>query len=343
MRTILVLTFIFIIGQVSLLAQQVVFDIPIFAYHRFGDERYPSTNISDGVFEQQLKYLKENNFKVLTLGEAINLWEAGNEFPEKAVILSIDDGYLSFYTHGWPLLKKYNFHASIFIQTETVGGGDFMSWNQIREIQKAGIEIGNHSAAHSYFVNLPKDKRKKVFLKDLLASQEQFKNRLGFVPEHYAYPYGESTKGMEEILRQEGVIAATVQQSGVFSESSDPFAIPRFPMGGVFATLEGFKNKASMKALRVLKTNPETPFFSENPPSLKVEILPGSIDMEKIQFFVQGDKMEISEINLKADPPYVILKSQKRLTGRRSLYTITAPSKDGQSWHWYSYLWVIPK
>jgi len=333
------LTFIFLFNLTGY-SQEQLFDIPIFAYHRFGDSRYPSTNIPDEVFSKQLEYLKENQIQVLTFGQVENLWRSGKPVPKKAVILTIDDGYLCFYTNAWPLLKEYGFKATIFIQTETVGGGDFMTWSQIREIEKAGIEIGNHSASHAYFVNITESERKSKFREDLLKSNADFKKHLGHLPEYYAYPYGEFTIDMEAVLKQHEIKAALVQQSGVFSESSDPYAIPRFPMGGVFASLEGFINKTAMKALRVSATSPDSPFYKKNPPNLKIELIPGLLDLEKAQFFVQGSKMEITEINTKSNPPYIIIKSDQKINSRRTLYTITAPSPDGSSWHWYSYLWI---
>lgn len=343
MRTLLAFIALIFIFNLSVCSQEQSFDIPIFAYHRFGDSRYPSTNISDDVFSKQLKYLKDNKFHAITFGEAEKLWRSGKPFPKKAVIITIDDGYLSFYTHGWPLLKEYGFKATIFIQTETVGGGDFMNWSQIREIEKAGIEIGNHSASHAYFVNLSESERKTFFTEDLLKSNTDFESRLGYLPEYYAYPYGEFTKDMEAVLKQQGIKAALVQQSGVFSESSDPYAIPRFPMGGGFGTLEGFINKISMKAMRVSATTPDSPFFSENPPTLKIEIVPGLVDLEKAQFFVQGTKVEVAELNAKNNPPYIIIKSDRKLDSRRTLYTLTAPSLDGNTWHWFSHLWIRPE
>lgn len=342
MRTIILLLALLLSLQLAAQKPQQGFDIPIFAYHRFGDNRYPSTNISDKVFEDQLKYLKNNNYKVLTLGEAINLWQSGKAMPEKSIILTIDDGYLSFYTHGWPLLKKYGFRATNFIQTETVGGGDFMSWEQISELQKAGIEIGNHSASHAYFLNFPENEREAAFRDDLLKSVNDFKTHLKFVPEFYAYPYGEYSKGMEMILKEQGITAAVVQQSGVFCELSDPYAIPRFPMGGAYGAVQGFMDKSMMKALRVVATHPDSPFYTENPPQIKIEIVPGKIDIEKANFFVAGKKTEISEISTQGQLPFVILESDEILRHRRSLYTLTAPSTDGKSWHWFSYLWINP-
>ncbi len=318
------------------------FDVPVFAYHRFGDDRFPSTNISMEVFEAQLKYLKDNNYNVLTLGEAIEKRKSGKAIPEKTVVLTVDDGYLSFYSHGFDLLKKYGYPATVFVQTETVGGNDFMNWQQLKEISGAGIEIGNHSYSHDHFVNYPENERQSKFRDDLKKASDLFREHLGEVPEIYAYPYGEWTKDMEAVLQEEGFKAAAVQRSGVLSETTPLFAIPRFPMGGPFATINGFRNKIVMKALRVKNITPETPFFGSDPPELRVEPEEGMINLHAAQFFVDGVKTEISKIS-SDDQPYVILKANKKLTGRRTLYTLTAPSADGKSWHWFSHLWIDPE
>jgi peptidoglycan/xylan/chitin deacetylase (PgdA/CDA1 family) len=273
---------------------------------------------------------------------AVKIWKEGRLLPKKAVILTIDDGYLSFFTHGWPLLKKYNYTATVFIQTETVGGADFMSWAQIKEIQKAGIEIGNHSASHAYFLNLPAGEREVAFKQDLEKSESELKKHLGKMPKIYAYPSGEWTSEMEMILKKSGYHAAAVQKSGVFCEKTNMMAVPRFPMGGNFGNLEGFKNKSKMKALRVIRTTPESPIYTENPPKVVVELDIKNIQISNIQFFVDGTKAEIAEVNTKTVPPFVTLKAPAKIKGRHTLYTITAPSSDGKSWHWYSYLWVQP-
>lgn len=342
MRTLItILSFILLSSTIALEAQS--FDIPVFAYHRFGDSRYPSTNISSDVFESQLKYLADNHYTVLTLGEAVAKWKAGKSLPDKAVILTIDDGYLSFYKNGWPLLKKYGYSATIFVQTGTIGGSDFMSWQQIKEMQKAGIEIGNHSHDHAQFLNLDGKDRMAAFRKDLAQASDQFQEHLGSKPTLYCYPYGEWTSDMEQVLRDAGFEAATAQKSGVFSQSSDAMAIPRFPMGGPFGTLQGFKNKIVMKALEVAKVSPASPFFTDNPPTLQLTIKPGEVNLKNAQFFVDGTKMEIKKITTAGEEQIVVLQSNKKLTQRRTLYTLTAPSMGGKSWHWYSHLWVNPK
>ncbi|HZK08425.1 MAG TPA: polysaccharide deacetylase family protein [Bacteroidales bacterium] len=342
MRTLIyILSFIFLSTTGALQAQS--FDIPVFAYHRFGDSRYPSTNVSLSVFESQLKFLADNHYIVLTLGEAVTKWKDGKALPDKAAILTVDDSYLSFYENGWPLLKKYGFPATIFVQTGTIGGIDFISWPQIKEMQKSGIEIGHHSHDHTQFLNLDEKNRITAFRNDLAEASNEFQEHLGAKPNVYCYPYGEWTTDMEQVLREAGFEAATVQKSGVFSQGSNTMAIPRFPMGGPFATLQGFKNKVVMKALEVKETSPASPFFTDNPPTLRLTIKPDEINLKNAQFFVDGTKVEIQKITTNGEQQIVVLQADKKLTQRRTLYTLTAPSTDGSSWHWYSHLWVNPK
>lgn len=342
MRTFIIISsFILLSSTAALPAQS--FDIPVFAYHRFGDSRYPATNTSLSAFESQLKYLADNHYTVLTLGAAVAKWKAGKALPDKAAILTIDDGYLSFYENGWPLLKKHGFPATLFVQTGTVGGNDFINWPQIKEMQKAGIEIGNHSHEHTQFLNLDEKERTAAFLRDLAEASDHFQEHLGSIPALYCYPYGEWTPEMEQVLRDAGFEAATVQKSGVFSQSSNAMAIPRFPMGGPFGTLQGFKNKIAMKALEVTNSSPASPFFTDNPPTLRLTIKPGEVNLKNAQLFVDGTKTEIKKITVDGDQQTVVLQADKKLTQRRTLYTLTAPSVDGRSWHWYSHLWVNPK
>ena len=271
------------------------FDVPILAYHRFGDNRYRSTNTSLDVFEQHLRYLKENQYTVLTFGEAFKRWKNNESFPAKTTVITIDDGYSSFYENGWPLLKKYGFLATIFIQTDIVGHKDFISWAQFAELQKAGIEIQNHSDLHDFFVNYNDAERAGKFREDLIKSTALIEQNLGKRPEYYVYPYGEWTKDMVQVLKETGYSAALVQNSGLFCETSDPFEIPRFPLGGYFGTFEELKRKIGLKALRIEKTIPDSPFLSQNPPEIRVEVLPGKVNLKKAQFSLPEQNVKTSK------------------------------------------------
>ncbi len=236
-------------NSISIDKEQSHVNINCFVYHRFGDERYPSTNVSEEYFESHLRYLKDNDYEVLTLGEAVHLLRSGVNSKPKLVVLTIDDGYKSFLTSGMPLLRKYGFKATMFINTNQVGYPDFLSWEEILSLKKEGIEIGNHSHSHDYFVDFQSGQLIEKFNADLRLSQKIFEDKLGYKPELYSYPFGEYSNAMKTELAKFGFIGAVGQNSGVISLLSDIYALPRFPMTGIFSKPEKFVEKLKMKAL----------------------------------------------------------------------------------------------
>ena len=318
-------------------------NINCFVYHRFGDDRYPTTNITLENFESHLQYLKDNKYIVLTLGEAVNLLLDNKSIPHKTVVLTIDDGYKSFFIRGMPLLRKFGFRATVFINTRQVEYPDFMTWEDIRIVMEEGMEIGNHSHSHDYFVDYNPSELLGKFNNDLKISQEIFRKKLGFVPLVYSYPYGEYSTIMKAELKKHGFKAAVAQNSGVISTLSDIYALPRFPMTGVFSKPEKFAEKIKMKALLVKPDFPYDPVVVNiNPPTLTLKLVnPELIETSNLQCFVGGSRECEFVFNKKSN--IITIKSNKVLTARRTLYTITAPSaKQSNVWHWYSWLWIIP-
>ncbi len=315
-----------------------------FVYHRFGNNKYPSTNISLDRFKAHLKHLKKKNYEVLTLGEALSRLDRSGTLEQKTAVLTVDDGYRSVLENGIPLMEKYGFPATIFINTEQVGNRNTMTWAELADLQERGFEIGNHSHSHAHFVNKAKGDLREFFRQDLKTADSLFRAKLGNVPETYAYPYGEYNGTMKEVLKERGYEAAVAQHSGAMHRGSDRYALPRFPMTSFYGKIEKFKEKASMHPLPVKKETPSDGIISSGtPPELKLRIEKGSINPSAVQCFVDGQKQCSIEVIQKAPKLVMKFKSTKTLSDRRTLYTITAPSKTGETWHWYSKLWIRPQ
>jgi len=315
-------------------------DIVCLIYHRFGDSRYPSTNISTQLFQTQLRYLKDHNYNVITFGQAVKLVTGHENIPDKTIVITVDDGFLSFRENALPLLKQFGYKASLFVNTETIGDGDYMDWNDLAAILKDGFEIGNHSDSHEYFLNR-KDDEVENFKNDILHAQKLLKDSLGIEPDLLAYPYGEFDNALKDAVKALGFKAAAAQNSGVFCESSDIFAIPRFPINEQYGNITMFIEKVNMKALRVLNSGEQTSLYEKNPPVLNVSI-PGNIyDLDHLQGFIQGGnpKMNITPGN----PVQIQLVSDRKLSARRVLYTLTVPGKNNRQWYWYSHVWINPE
>jgi len=312
-------------------------EVVTFVYHRFGNSKYPSTNISLEDFEKHLNYLKSNNFTILTFGKAVEYINNPQiPFIKNVVCITIDDGYKTFTSNAMPMLEKYGYKATLFINSESVGGGSFMSWEELKEVSDSGIEIGNHSHSHAYFLNTPGSERIDFFKEDLEECQEQINRHLGFYPKVFAYPYGEFDPEMKEVLKDLGFKAAAAQNSGVMYDH-DIFAIPRFPMAGPYTEIEGFREKANMKALRIKSKQPESNLLNgDNPPTITIEFDSIGADLSRHNCFTAGDCATTLIDNS------LSIKANGKLNSRRTLYTITAPSKEGKEWYWFSHLWIQP-
>ena len=318
----------------------------IFVYHRFGDQRYPSTNIDVEVFASQLEYLRQNDYNVLYVSDIVRRLKDGIELPPRCVALTVDDGYISFLSGGMPLLRQYNYPVTLFVSSDTVGSGSYLNWQQLGQLHSEGVELGNHSEMHPYFVSAEvKDQagwRAKAQA-DIQSAQQAFMSHLGVVPNLFAYPYGEYSPAMEELLRELGFLAAFAQQSGVVDPEAcqnSCYRLPRFPMGGLFATLVGFKSKATMRPLPIKILSPLSPVLSaQDPPGMVFTIDSTDITLSTLRCYVQGQQE--AEVEVLGGGKYRICAAAP-LSGRRNKYTLTAQSKDGKTWYWFSQLWIHP-
>ncbi len=320
-------------------------EVVFLVYHRFGDNRYPSTNTEIDIFKIHLKYLKDSSFRVLTVGEALTYLNTPDmPYYPKVVAITVDDGYKSFMTGAMPLLKAFGYHATLFINTESVGGGSYLNWEELKQLVKEGIEIGNHSHAHPYFLNISPGQRRARFEADLEVSRKLFRKHMDLDPDLYAYPYGEFDTEMKAALKSAGFRAAFAQNSGVAYCGSDPFSLPRFPVAGVYGRPDRFSEKVNMKALRMVWTRPDDHVIDAPAhPGLLLAIdknLP--VSLKELQCFIAGSLSRV-RVNTSGSVNIIEVKAEKPFHSRRTLYTFTAPSKDHEHWYWYSYPWFCPE
>lgn len=111
----------------------------ILLYHRFGDARYPTTSVSMEEFERQMRYLKENGYRVVRLSTLVDTLKRGEEVPPKTVAITIDDGYRST-MKAYEVLRRYGYPFTVFLYMEAVGRyPDFLTLEQIRKMELSGL------------------------------------------------------------------------------------------------------------------------------------------------------------------------------------------------------------
>lgn len=334
-----ILIILFISCPISSFAGQV----NTFIYHRFDEQRYPSTNISSDVFKQQLDYLKDNQIELISLSEIAARLESGQPLPEHAVALCVDDSYRSFYDVAMPVLRQYGYPVTLFVNTDAVGTSGYLSWEELKSLHGEGVEIGNHTASHAYLVEaLPGENLKQWrerIKADILKAQESFEQRLGIRPKLFAYTFGEYSTVVVEIVKEMGFTAAFAQQSGVIHDQYDRYILPRFPMGGPFATLKGFVNKLHMRPLVVLDQEPFDPVIAENPPVLSFKLVDNTIHPGRFNCFVQGNNHCRVERDMGKGAGWYKIIADEPLSGRRNKYTLTLQGKKSE-WLWFSHPWI---
>jgi peptidoglycan/xylan/chitin deacetylase (PgdA/CDA1 family) len=202
----------------------------IFVYHRFDDNRYPTTNISTKELKKEFDYLKKHNYKVVPLIDIVNKIKANEKVPDNWVAFSIDDGFKTFYTNGLPLFRQYNYPFTLFIAVKYTQEKyrDYVSWRQLKEIVKYGA-VEFHSYGHGHFGQMS-DKKIKADMEKGLALM---KRHLDYEPRLFVYPYGEYDSRVEKVLEPYNFQAVFNQNIGAINgECSNEYDIDRSAVVG---------------------------------------------------------------------------------------------------------------
>ena len=297
-------------------------------YHRFNENKYPSTNIQMNVFEQHIKIIKDKKYDFYDPKE----FDLNFKKPKKGkkILITIDDGFTSFYENAWPFLKENQIPFILFISTEAVGNSGYMNWNEIKEIEKEKFAyIGNHSHSHDYLVDFSEQK----FLKDIDKSIEIFRNKLGYNPIFFSYPFGEYNKLIKNYITKNFKYSFG-QHSGVIDVNKDIFELPRFPINEKYGDLERFKFLINLQPLQFKKLLPDEKYISDknNPPNFSVEFFKDQKNLENINCFSdEGNKWEKSYTSINNN--ILKIKFRDKFLFRRG--RINCSLNDNGIWRWF--------
>ena len=262
-------------------------DATIFVYHRFGDDKHPSTNTSLTQLKNDFEYFRKNNYEVVPLSTLVKTIQDGKEVPTNWVVLTIDDAYKSFYTNGLEIFKEYGYPFSLFVYVKATDEkyGDFMTWDMLKEVLPYG-EVELHSYSHPRLTNLTIEQIKA----DTQKSYEIFEKKMGYKPKFYAYPYGEYNDDVKEAIKDSGFEAILNQSSGATNKNSDLFDLFRVPLVGKV----DIKEKLKYTAFDVEWIEPLE--FPKDGILKKVRAKVNK-DVDKVKLFITGEKW-IEEVDV---------------------------------------------
>ncbi|MFO7883620.1 MAG: polysaccharide deacetylase family protein [Desulfobacteraceae bacterium] len=207
--------------------------IPVLCYHKFNEKDDSKLNISKQAFEEQIKYLKDNEFRSITLKALLDFFEYKKEIPEKSVLITIDDGFKSGYDVACQILLKYGFKAVFFIYTDYVGvSGKAMTWENLRELKKNGFEIGSHTLSHcdltEQFQGESEEAYQKRIKREIWMSKKIIDKKLNQNTVSFSFPYGKSNPEVVDYVRSAGYKMGFTVTQGSNPFFSDTFTLKRY-------------------------------------------------------------------------------------------------------------------
>ncbi len=228
-----------------------MYSLPVLAYHRiikhYHEKGKDKIYLSYRRFEQQLNYLKTNQFQTVTFHDIAN--GLVSDFRKK-IILTFDDGYQDNYHYVFPLLKKYGFTAVIFLVTRKTSNNwkkhplepefPLLSHKMIDEMSRYGIEFGGHTCTHPVLTEITgKHAQKEIERCKTDIEQITRKPCISF-----SYPYGATSQKVEQLIKQAGYQFAVSTNTGSEFIQQNPLRIKRIIISPK-TNIISFKNKTS--------------------------------------------------------------------------------------------------
>ena len=297
-------------------------------YHRFNEKKYPSTNIQMDIFKKHIKIIKNSNFDFHDPGNFDKQFNTPK--TRKEILITVDDAFKSFYTEAWPYLRENRIPFILFVSTEPVGKKGYMTWQQIKEVEKNEFAfIGHHSHSHEYLIDVSNSE----FILDIEKSNKIFLQELGYIPNLFSYPFGEYSKFMKDYISKNFKYAFG-QHSGVIDLNKDKFELPRFPINEKYGELKRFKSLINYFPLEYKKILPEEKqlFESTNPPEFKVEFFPEQKNLNNINCYSnEGDIWEKSKTSFFKHT--LTIEFREPFKPRRG--RINCSLNDNGKWRWF--------
>jgi len=321
----------------------------ILMYHNIDTGTAPGTSVTPERFRQHIAYLSDNGFTVWPLFKTLVYLANGKPVPDKTVVLTFDDAYRSVYDEAFPLLKARGWPFTVFVTAQYMSEGysNFVSWQQLREMQDSGAEVGNHSFTHRHLIRHRSDETRVQWRERIIDEIERaqfiLQQNVSKPVRVVAYPYGEYSKELTVLLRELAYFAVG-QQSGVVSSASDFQALPRFPMATGFDGMEDFAIKVSAKDLPVTVLSPDNGIVSKDTdiPVLVMRLENGDYEKAGLRCYASGQG-KINVDWLDRENSVVVVRAKQNINPGRVKYNCTAPSRSEKGvFYWRSFLWMKP-
>ena len=218
--------FIAIIFSILLLLLPTPEGFPILEYHMITDNPPKDAevyNVPPEEFAAQLDYLQQKGYTTLTLQEFMRAKHGKLTMPDKPIVLTFDDGYKNIYTDMLPILEAHGMKAVVYVISNELGKDGYLTLEQVKDLQRRGVEIGSHTADHLALVGLEGD-----FLLNQVRNSKIYLEWSGLDTIYsFSYPNGAYNSELAELVKREGYLSAVTGDVGLNTLESNPYTLKR--------------------------------------------------------------------------------------------------------------------
>ena len=308
----------------------------VFMYHKFGISKYPSTSVTIDQLDAHIKEFSKEKYTFKSIEFIIDTIINDGNLPNNTIGISVDDADKSFYEVAWPKFKESGIPVTLFVNTSTIhkNNKNYLNWDQIRKLKSEGVTIGAHSHSHYHMSELSIDE----VANEIEISNNIFLKELGSIHPLFAFPYGEASSKIINLLKKYKFKVAFGQHSGVINETSNLYYLPRFSLNERYGEIDRVKFAANSKGLGVYDFIPNNPTINENPPFIGFSLLDEKL-VPSIDCFIFDSNGQVEKELFKFNER-IEIRLKRKLTQGRSRMNCTAKGSDGL-WRWFGHQFYL--
>jgi len=319
----------------------------ILLYHHVSADTPASTSVTPDQFESHLDALEAGGYRVWPLPRVLAaIFDQAEPLPPDVVAITFDDAYDSVFSEARPRLRARGWPFSVFVNTDAIDAGHspYMDWNNLRTLHQEGVMLGNHSAAHGHMATPESGESDSAWRERVATDIDQAHRRLaeeiGKPPEVFAYPYGEDSPALAEVVASR-YRWALAQRSGPVGTLTDRLSMPRFPLATGFASLDRLELAIRSRPLPVRRLEIGADGRGGDIDWIQLTLEPGGYRAGQLGCFSgAGDALVIESES--GDLPMIRIDVDGIGRAGRNKVNCTAPASDGSGdFYWYSYQWLI--
>ncbi len=210
-----------------------VVHVPIITYHRVHlyatelTKSIPDLTVEPSVFAAEMSALATGGYHTISQAQLFAALYHGAALPAKPVLVTVDDGYVDDVTQILPVLLRLHMIATFYVITGRIHEPGFLSADQIRELDRAGMDVGDHTVSHA---DLPALSDAEL-VAQVAGSRAALERILGHTVQLFAYPFGAYDDRVVAEVRRAGYVLAVTTRGGTTESSLDPLTMPRIHIG----------------------------------------------------------------------------------------------------------------